>query len=218
MNKIADKICVSIFANEYNKCIEIVKQYPLVELRLDKGLLNKRHLRGLIAFGNKIIATCRRGFITDIQRYEILLDAIKLKVEFVDLEHTIKPKFRNKLFKAASENKIKIIGSYHNFKVTPNYKELKKISASLIKQSQIAKIACKVNTTDDLWNLINLYRDFEPGKLISIGLGKKGKLTRIAGLFIGAPFTYASLKNHKETAKGQIDFITMEEALKNFGF
>jgi 3-dehydroquinate dehydratase type I len=205
-----DKICVSIFAKNYKECIEVVKKHTLVELRLDQGLLNKRHIRGLTAFGNKIISTCRKGFIPDAQRFEILMSAIKLKTEFVDLEHTIKPKYKNKLISEAIANNTKIISSYHNFKGTPKYKELIKIVRSLNKQSNITKVACNVNNRDDLLNLLNLYRDFEPGKLITIGLGKKGIFTRIAGLFLGAPFTYASLTKKLKTAEGQLDYETIK--------
>lgn len=208
-----DKICVSIFANDYDFSLEVVKKYEFVELRLDEGILDNSQIAEIISSGKKIISTCRSGYISDEKRYEILLSAIKNGTTFIDIEHDFKPELRNKLINKAIESNIKIISSYHNLEHTPNLKDLKSIVSILNENSDIVKIACKVNNQEDLLNVLELYRELLPGKLISIGLGEMGKISRIAGLFLGAPFTYASAGNGLETSEGQIDYETFNQIL-----
>ena len=38
-----------------------------------------------------------------------------------------------------------------------------------------------------------------------IGMGKKGRITRVVAPLVGSPFTFASLIEGRETAEGQID-------------
>ena len=46
-------------------------------------------------------------------------------------------------------------------------------------------------------------------------MGEKGKITRIIAPLLGSFCTYVSLSSGKETADGQIDKKTLEEAIKN---
>ncbi len=45
------------------------------------------------------------------------------------------------------------------------------------------------------------------------GMGKDGRITRIAAPLLGAPFTYASLDNTRETASGQLDSRTLKQII-----
>ena len=60
--------------------------------------------------------------------------------------------------------------------------------------------------------LLGLLLDSRP--LVVIGMGEKGKVTRIAAPILGSPFTYASLSSGKETAAGQLDKINLEKIFK----
>ena len=51
-------------------------------------------------------------------------------------------------------------------------------------------------------------------KIIVIGMGEKGKITRIVAPLLGSPFTYASLKEGKETAEGQISVDRLKELMR----
>jgi 3-dehydroquinate dehydratase-1 len=44
-------------------------------------------------------------------------------------------------------------------------------------------------------------------------MGKDGRITRIAAPLLGAPFTYASLDNTRETASGQLDSRTLKQII-----
>ncbi len=47
-------------------------------------------------------------------------------------------------------------------------------------------------------------------KMVVIGMGEIGKVTRVAAPLSGGLFTFASLTKGKETADGQIDRETLE--------
>ncbi|OGU17569.1 MAG: hypothetical protein A2X61_15380 [Ignavibacteria bacterium GWB2_35_12] len=206
-----DKICVSIFANDFDFCIEIVKKYEFVELRLDERKLSNTQISEIIKAGKSIITTCRRGYISDEERFDTLHAAVNLGTEYIDIEHDFEPAYKNKLVDSAKANECRIINSYHNFDVTPEYQELAQIAKSLENDCDIIKIACKVNSRDDLINLLPLYKEFELGKLISLGIGNLGKISRVAALILGAPFTYASSDKGIETSEGQLDYITLKQ-------
>jgi 3-dehydroquinate dehydratase type I len=60
--------------------------------------------------------------------------------------------------------------------------------------------------------LLGLLNDTRP--VVVVGMGHKGRITRIAALLLGSPFTYASLAAGKETAEGQIDWKSLKEIYK----
>ena len=45
--------------------------------------------------------------------------------------------------------------------------------------------------------------------MIALGMGKKGKITRLAAPLLGAPFTYASPAAGSETGPGQLEMDTL---------
>lgn len=52
--------------------------------------------------------------------------------------------------------------------------------------------------------ILSLYK--APGRLVAIGMGELGKISRIVAPFMGAEFTYASLNDEQATAPGQINY------------
>jgi 3-dehydroquinate dehydratase-1 len=119
-----------------------------------------------------------------------------------------------------------VILSYHNFKTTPPGDKLERIiDQCFLEGADIAKVACQVHFLSDCVRLLSLY-GYQPldGKtsgendnrdtgdsrgIIAIGIGEKGKITRVAAPLLGAPFTYASIVTGLETAPGQVDADTL---------
>ena len=66
-----------------------------------------------------------------------------------------------------------------------------------------------VNTKKDILNILRVIQEFE-GKVIGIGMGEKGKLTRILGTYFGSILTFASMEG-KSSAPGQIDVKKLKE-------
>ena len=70
-----------------------------------------------------------------------------------------------------------------------------------------------VHSSRDNARLLGLLDDSK--KIVVIGMGDKGRITRIAAPLLGSPFTFASLSKGKETAPGQIDKEKLEALLRN---
>ncbi len=210
-------ICVSLSDTEFDKCLDLVKKFELTEIRLDLTGFNKFQVERLFSSGNKLIATCRPGNISDKERKELLKTAIKSGANYVDIEFETDFGFKQEIISSALNKNCDVIISYHNFDHTPSREQLKIIvSQSFDMGASVAKVACMVQKPEDNASLLSVY---EPGKrIVSVGMGELGKISRIAALFMGAEFTFASASDEFPTAPGQISYTklrTIVELLKN---
>jgi len=146
------------------------------------------------------------------KRLRLLLTAIEAGAAFVDIELEADARFSDRILRAARSRNCRVIVSYHNFEKTPPRVELvETISRLLASGADIIKIACLVRTRRDSARLLGLLDTETP--LIVVGMGKKGRLTRLAAPLLGSVFTYASLGIGKETAEGQWDAASLERVL-----
>jgi len=133
------------------------------------------------------------------ERFEFLGKGLKMGADLIDLPFTPGLKLPNK----------KVVLSYHNFEETPE--KLEEILAQMSElQPAIIKIATMVNSEEDLNRLIKLQVD-HPGwanRRCIIGMGEKGRSTRILAPVLDNAFTFASLDDKTKTAPGQ---LTAEE-------
>jgi len=85
-------------------------------------------------------------------------------------------------------------------------RELIKIAKKIAELNpDIIKISTMIKTDSDVMNLIKLMIDFPADKKrIVIGMGLKGKITRVMGPILGNFLTYVSTDFGK-SAQGQID-------------
>ena len=197
-------ICVSIAEPNFDRCREALLDSELAELRIDRTDFSENEVKELFALPVDIIATCRPGKKVESQRESLLLSAISSGAAYVDIEVEADIDYFQKIRDHAKEKNCKLIVSYHNLEHTPPMAELEDILGQCLRmEADIAKLACHVNTPTDCARILSLYR--EERKIIAFGLGKMGTFTRIASLFLGAPFTYAAMTPGKETADGQLD-------------
>ncbi len=68
-----------------------------------------------------------------------------------------------------------------------------------------------INNKEDIIKILRLANEFE-NNIISIGMGDKGKITRILSPLFGSVVSYASFKN-KSSAPGQIDIEELKETI-----
>ncbi|MEW6528945.1 MAG: type I 3-dehydroquinate dehydratase [Candidatus Micrarchaeota archaeon] len=213
-------ICVSIAEPNVEKCLKALKNIEFAEIRLDRMNVSEEDVKKIFSKKRKtLIATCRPGeknekkkteARSENERKELLLSAINAGAAYVDINVDANDKYRKEIITRAKKNKCKVIVSYHNYKKTPNSAELDQIVKWCFESgADIAKIACKSNSNADNARLLALLDSDK--KLIIIGIGKKGRITRIIAPLLGSPFTFASLREGKETASGQFD----AEKLKN---
>ena len=93
-----------------------------------------------------------------------------------------------------------ILVSWHNFKQTPDTSVLKKKLAQMKKFSNNIKIVTMAKSVNDATRVLSLYKNNNT-KLIAFSMGNYGRISRILCLFLGSPYTYASLG--KPIAPGQ---------------
>nr|AIF25302.1 3-dehydroquinate dehydratase (aroD) [uncultured marine thaumarchaeote SAT1000_48_G08] len=93
-----------------------------------------------------------------------------------------------------------ILVSWHNFKQTPSNSALKKKLTQMKKISNNIKIVTMAKSINDATRVLSLYKNNNT-KLIAFSMGNYGRISRILCLFLGSPYTYASLG--KPIAPGQ---------------
>ena len=109
------------------------------------------------------------------------------------------------------KDKKKLLLSYHDYKATPSADKLEAIIGKMRKESPaVIKIATMVTSPKDVFVLANiLKKKKDKEKLIVIGMGEMGKLTRIMFPVMGSYLTYASAEG-KKIAPGLMSFKEMQ--------
>jgi 3-dehydroquinate dehydratase type I len=196
-------ICIPLSGIGFEECKSMVRKENFVEFRFDLLTLTLEQVRELVGMATSCIATCRPGKMDEPRRLEILQTAMASGADYVDVEVESDPALLAELLPYARSHGTSVIISYHNFKSTPDMPELEKIVEKCREAgADIIKIASHVNRAEDLQNLFKLYR--KDYRMVIIGMGKLGVISRIAGPFLGAEFTFAAPETGKETAPGQI--------------
>jgi 3-dehydroquinate dehydratase I len=208
-------ICVSLAEESAAACLGALKALDCAEIRIDRTRLTLDDIRTLFSLPKVLIATCRPGPYVDKDRKRFLMEAIESGAAFVDVEVESEESYREEIIAKASACGSRVIVSFHDQVKTPERHVLERIVESCFRAgADIAKIACMVHSSRDNARLLGLLDDSR--KIVVIGMGEKGKITRVVAPLLGSPFTFASLSKEKETAAGQIDKKTLEEQLRRY--
>jgi len=205
-------ICVSLAEPTAAACLRALEGVGLAEIRLDKMRIGPAGVRQIFTRHRPLVATCRPGGMPENKRRRLLLAAVEAGAAFVDIELEAGAGFRRRLLGAAHARNCRVIVSHHDFRKTPPMAELEAaVRRARASGADIVKIACRVRERRDNARLLGLL-DLE-SPLIVVGMGKRGRLTRIAAPLLGSLFTYATLGKGKETAEGQMDAASLERLL-----
>lgn len=206
-------ICVSIAEPKVKDCLLALDGVEFAEIRMDRIEDISTEIHTIFSSHPRLIATYRPGKTDRNQRCSDLIKAIEAGAAFVDIELEADDSYKSRIIKKAREKNCNVIISYHNSDKTPERTELEHITNWCFDSgADIAKIACRVVSLKDNARLLGLLNDARP--VVVVGMGRKGRITRIAAPLLGSPFTYASLAAGKETAEGQIDRKTLEGIYK----
>lgn len=208
-------ICVSLAEKSLPACLEALETLDFAEVRLDAlSNLDQTDVRNIFSRPVRLIATCRpNGLLDDSARKTLLIAAIRSGAAYVDVEIESEPVYRSEIVEEAQKNGCKAIVSFHDYDKTPQRHELEAIVSSCFEaNADIAKVACMVHSECDCARLLGLLD--AKRQIVAIGMGEKGRITRIAGPLLGSPFTFACLSKGKETAEGQIDKQRLELILE----
>lgn len=210
-------ICVSIAERTADGCIKALSGLELAEIRMDaleSHELSEPNIRRIFSMPLKLIATCRPGIVDEERRRSALAYAIEYGAAYVDVEVESDDGLKSDIAAKARSRGCKVIVSYHDYKKTPPSEELRQIVEWCFQSgADVAKISCMANSVKDNARLLGLLDLGRP--LIVIGMGERGRLTRVVAPLLGAPFTYASSAMGKETAPGQIDKARLERIMED---
>jgi len=205
------KICTPVVGKTLNEFLQNLTQVQMVsemvELRVNGLNLTQKDLV-------LIRKNTKKETILTSQNKDIITNSLNLKFDFIDIDLSM----MNSL-KLSKKDRSRIILSFHDHKKTPGIKRLKLLVDQMRKfGAGVIKIATVVNDDQDINNLFQiLLEKKENEKMIIIGMGKKGQITRIIGPLLGSFLTFASTKFGK-TAPGQIDIDKMKKIYETLNF
>ena len=199
------KICTPVIGKTLKEFLENLDQVQevsdMVELKVDK--IKNLSKKDLILIRKK---TKKETIFTSRQK-KIILQAIDLGFDYVDVKLSLIPKLN-----LSKRNKNKIILSFHDFKKTPKIKKLTSIINHMREYKMgVIKIATLVNNDQSIRNLMRILLNKRKNeKMIIVGMGEKGKITRILGPLFGSFLTFASTQ-FGSSAPGQIEIMKLKK-------
>lgn len=202
------KICTPVIGrtlDEFLKNLDRIQEVSdMVELRVDK--IKNLKEKGLILIKKR---TKKESILTGAKK-ELIKKALEFGFDFVDVELSL-----ISCLELTKREKKRVILSFHDFEKTPNILELTAMVNNMRKFAVgVIKIATMVNNDNDLGNLFRLIMNKKKNeKMIIVGMGKKGKMTRILLPLLGSFLTFASTK-FGTTAPGQIDIDKLKNIYK----
>lgn len=220
-------VCLPLMAKEEmalnREAYELVALQPdMMEWRVDgfseaenvaKCLSVLQELRKIIG-EIPLIFTCRidreggRQKMTQESRLTLIKRAMESgHVDLVDIELCNERDFIEKTSLKAKALGVKLVLSYHNFLETP---EEEFLAGKLVEAEQlgadIAKIAVMPQNYQDVLNLLTITNQARNGKvsipMVTISMGEKGKISRLAGGLFGSDITFGAGK--ESSAPGQM--------------
>ncbi|MEI6089697.1 MAG: type I 3-dehydroquinate dehydratase [bacterium] len=200
-----NKVCVSYAGGRIEDIDSAIVLCDWLEMRMDLCSFSDDEYKNIFSKINNTIAADH-----SLKAKENLLKAIELGAKIIDIDIN-NPDFKEVYSKAKSKNR-KIIISEHNFNELPKAEELNKyIEMCYEMKADYSKIACKLNSNKDILTIANLYENplVTNGdiKLLAMGLGKYGPLSRLISVEFGAPYVYCSYFDDLATAEGQLNIF-----------
>lgn len=151
-------------------------------------------------------------------RLEVLKEAIHHGSDFVDVE--VRSKKRNLFELIRMRGKTRLILSFHEFRGTPSLEKLKKLFEGIDRfQPDVIKIVTFARSFEDNLRILSLipYAIKRRRKIVAFCMGERGRISRIFSPLLGGAWTYASLKESRRSAPGQITVEEMREVLERVG-
>jgi 3-dehydroquinate dehydratase type I len=212
---VTPKICVSILPKNNLEALNLIEKAEkakadLIEVRFD-CFETSRNLSELVRSTKiPLIATNKlqseRGFFigTETQRRKILLDAAKNGFAYVDID--LSSPEPQKMVENLRHLGAKSIVSYHKYDGALTISEMTKVlEKEISSDADICKIVTTAKTIEDNLTTLNFISTMPSRvKLVCFCMGENGRISRLLSPMFGAFFTFASLEEGNETAKGQM--------------
>jgi len=219
------KICVPIREKnqaEVQKRLQEVHQSDadFAEIWLDS--IADLDLKSLLSgIRPKVVAVCKKS--NDQGQFkgsykvmaELLEEACRLGAEYIDVPLKMPSEQIKSLQLKVKNFDSEVILSHHDFKKTPSLADLLKLAEKMAKlKPDVIKISTLATSDADAMNIITLAKMLEQQGIshILIGMGERGKLTRILTPTLGGEMMFAVLDKNQSTAPGQMTVKELKEA------
>ena len=227
------KICVPVVETTTEKIIQQIQQLQdcdLIELRIDfyENIHDLKQVHELLLQARQqtnlpLLLTYRSlkegGHIqlTDQEYLSLVQTACQSGcVDIVDIELESGNMLVYQLVEIAHQNHVKVLMSYHDFEKTPTVMEMKeRLEKMEIMGADICKIAVMPFSYKDVIQLLNTTMEMSQKltkPLVTMSMGKIGKITRIVGELVGSSITFASVG--QSSAPGQLTLEEMQTLLE----
>jgi 3-dehydroquinate dehydratase type I len=218
--------CIPIIAKDTDEALKKITVAntlaDILEIRLD--LMDTFDLRPIIhASQRPILATYRskkeggKGSEDPETRVDNAIAAIQEGADLVDVELSLPPKWRKKIFDEKGGSDIVI--STHRENGTPSRPELEKIlNDSAATDADFVKIVTRAETWADNLRVLELIPKAQDRgiNITAFCMGPIGRISRIFSHLMGAHLTFTSLEVGQESASGQIPVGEMKKILEIF--
>ncbi len=192
----------------------------IIELRVDMfENMDEKHILKIFKtvkerFNKPIIATIRdvsEGGQKEIKDRINLYKIVLPFSDFVDIE--INSEIFEDIKKLCTENQKTLIGSYHNFLLTPDSNTLESIFLKGKDSGcDIVKIALMPNNKEDMLRLIEFTLKHRKDPIITMSMGEIGLPTRIFNPILGSLITYGYINT--PSAPGQLSIREISQIFK----
>ena len=221
------KICVSLTGADaaamHEQALQVGDLADLLEIRLDYMTVPEPEkccslLRRPLLFTNRPTWEGGKFAGTEEERIAPLLEAVRLRAAYVDLELRAALNSRRHLLEAIQEDHLtRLIISWHDFKETPSASELSNILNQMAASgAHIGKIVTTAHSTTDVLRVLTLQEQARIAgfSLIAFCMGEIGRISRLASLYLGGYMSYACLNEKQATAPGQISMHRLHELMQ----
>ena len=227
------KICVPVVETTTEKIIQQIQELQncdLIELRIDfyENIHDLKQVHELLLQVRQqtnlpLLLTYRSlkegGHIqlSDQEYLSLVQTACQSGcIDIVDIELESGNMLVYQLVEIAHQNHVKVLMSYHDFEKTPAVMEMKeRLEKMKIMGADICKIAVMPFSYKDVIQLLNTTMEMSQRltrPLVTMSMGKIGKITRIVGELVGSSITFASVG--QSSAPGQLTLEDMQTLLE----
>ena len=216
------KICVALAGKTSAEMMALaqsaaVQQADVLEIRLD-SLAVPTIAPFIGTLSTPLLFTNRAAWEggsfsgSEIDRINLLQQAIEAGAAYVDIELKTDSGLREALLKQAAAQGTQTIVSWHNFSSTPSPQALRVILQEQYRsQASIGKIVTMAQSFQDVLRVLDLQAEAaEIGlPLIAFCMGQVGVISRVASLGLGGYMTYAAADESLGTAPGQMTISSL---------
>jgi 3-dehydroquinate dehydratase-1 len=209
-------ICASIVENDIAAIKSVEPFVDFFEVRIDhigSGWRNTiKNLQKPWLACNRRVEEGGSWWGSESGRIGELFKAVELGAEIVDIE--LATPGVEKIVEDINRRADCLL-SYHDLKDTPPLEEMQDIIRhQLAAGADICKVVTTARHPADNIAVLQLIRDFPENKVISFAMGEAGQISRVLCPLVGGYFSYASIKEGRESAAGQMTVKDLMETYK----